>query len=158
MDNDGSMDLFGMVEDAASLAALAIYAGGHGLRDDKYGDSNRWARLGVVERLLESHVSIHKPLARFAIDDCRHFLREDNKYFDSFKEPEEAYNATRALLVRLEGMTPEIPFGLPRAINKGTGPKVPRRPKKKKTAAKKAAPKRKVAKKKTAKRKRTRGD
>jgi hypothetical protein len=136
MDNDGSMDLFGMVEDAASLAALAIYGGGRGLRDDEYGDSNRWARLGVVERLLESHISIHKPLARCAIDDCRHFLKEGNKYFDSFKEPEKAYNATRALLVRLEGMTPEVPLGLPRAISKGTGPKVPRRSKKKGTASK----------------------
>jgi hypothetical protein len=146
MDNDGAMDLFGAVEDAAGLAVAAIYSGGHGIRGDEYGNQCRWARLGVVQLMLESKFSLPKRVVHQAVDDCKYFLEGEHTHFETFKKPGEAKRATQRLLKKLEGMRPEMPFGLPRAISKGTGPKLSRKPKRKATASKPKANKKPRAK------------
>lgn len=160
-DNDGAMDMLGLVEDAAGNAAWCLYFGGHATEESDFGDGQRWARLGVVECLVDASFSMPKALVREAKEDCEHFLKSST-YFKSFNEPQKARRATRKLLKRLEGMKAEAPFGILRAMSKGEGPKVPRKPKRKSTATKrkprgKPAPKKVPRKLKGQKRTRSRG-
>jgi hypothetical protein len=140
-DNDGAMDLIGFIEDAASNTARAMFAGdsgsGGGPLDHRYWEA-KWARLGVVEFMVDARMSMQKRLVADALQDLAELLdgEASEVFFSSFKNPGAARRAAGVLRKKLSEMEPELPFGLPRALNKGRGPKLPRRPKKKNTATK----------------------
>jgi hypothetical protein len=137
-DNDGAMDLIGMVEDSAAITAMAMFGhdvgDGGGPFDHRYWE-RKWERLGVIEFMVEARMSLPKRLVGHALRELRELVEGEASqvFFDSFTNPAAARRAARNLGRKLSAMEPELPFGIVRAANKG---KVPRRPKRKSTATK----------------------